>query len=655
LKRLLLIVMALLFLQGYGALGKVQPEAEREQKIFQRGVQQFKTGSYSTALNYFLELLKPDSKYYKEALLMLSKTYYAIGKKTGMKKYLWQSLNYLHLYFIELGQETLPWDYYYTKAKIYESLSFYEQALAIYRVAFLRAKTQKQKLKTTIGIIRTAVWIKRADLAEEYFILISSGNVKLSGEEEKELTFVKGLFLFSQGKYEEALPYFFKLYKKYEEYLIENPYYYLLVAENVYRLGKFALSEQLFRRIASLTRDKEVVRRATLRLGDLELKKGNRKLAFIYYYSVIRDYPSSQEATVARLKIIPLLKYPDIRYRAHLTQEEAFKEPIKYIAQVLVNYRTTYTGIYALADLGYLVFKLDSPERVFRRLTWELSLVFPEEVKYEQKEFIKYLWEPYLLKLPHQKSCRLYSSNPRFFQEIFSRELLLKVAYDLKKCNMRELRIKLLSFMLKRWKGDEERLLMARALFETRDFKDALKVLKEVKNKRSCQYQVLLGELSLVLPGLRFNPEELRASCKGKEGLKVAAISIYYQSEIGKIESAFKIFREFKEGLIKAYGRELAVKAALNKLLEEATLAESYRITYELSRSLFNGGYRDCLVGGYLAIASLRLGKEDSAERALRRIEGCIDPLSRVAKLIYQNLLLRKEIENGTLQRAGSN
>jgi tetratricopeptide (TPR) repeat protein len=650
LKRLLAVLTILTLLFGHGAFGKVQVEAEKEEKIYLRGLQQFKTGSYSTALNYFLELLKPGSKYYKEALLMLSKTYFAIGRKTGMKKYLWQALNYLQLYFIELGQNELPWDYYYTKGRIYEALSFYEQALAVYRVAFLRAKTQKEKVKTTIGIIRSAVWIRRPDIAEEYFILISTGSQKLSKEEEKELTFVKGLFLFSQGKYREALPYFFKLYKEYEEYLIENPNYYLLVAENLYRLGKLTLAEQLFIRIASLTRDREVVRRATLRLGDIELKRGNRKLAFIYYYSVIRDYPSSEEATVARLKIIPLLKYPEIKYRAQLTKEKAFREPIRYIAQVLVNYRTTYTGIYALADLGYLVFRLDSPESVFERLTWELSLVFPEEVKYEQREFIKYLWKPYLLKLPHEKSCKLYRANPRFFQEVFSKEVLLKLAYDLKKCNMRELRLKLLNYMVKKWKGEQEKLLMAQALFETRDFEDSLKILKEIKNKDSCSYQILLGELSIFLPNLKLNLQKLQKSCKGKEKVKVASITIYYLSEIGKIESAFTIFEKFKENLIKKYGKELVVKAALEKLLEEATLEDKYRVTYQLSRALFDSGYKNCLIGSYLAIASLRLGKEEESRKTLKEIEGCIDPLSKLAKTIYQDTLLIKEIKNGTLQ-----
>ncbi|RKQ63247.1 hypothetical protein C7457_0110 [Thermovibrio guaymasensis] len=628
-------------------------EVDKDWKIYQKGLRQYRIGSYSTALNYFLELLKPDSKYYKDALLMLSKTYYAIGKKTGLKKYLWQALNYLQLYFIEVGEGELPWDYYYTKARIYEALSFYEQALAVYRVAFLKAKSKEEKVKTTVGIIRTAVWVRRPDIVEEYFILISTER-NLTKEEEKEITFIKGLALFSQGKYQEAFPYFFKLYKEYEDYLIDNPSYYLLVAENIYRLGKYTVAEHLFRRIISFTKDKEVIRRAILRLGDIEVKRGNDKLAFVYYYSVIRDYPDSLEAVVARLKIIPMMEKPEIKYRALLTKDKAFKDPIKYIATVLVNFRTTYAGIYALADLGYLVFKLDSPEMPFKRLTWEVSLIFPEEVKYEQREFIRYLWEPYLLKLPSDRGCSLYRSNPRFFQELFGRKVLLKFASDLKHCNMRRLRIELLSFILRKWKDDDSKVMMARALFETRDFSEALKVLETVKDKNRCDYLILKSELGIFLSLDLKSFNKLITKCK-KDSLEIPSIAIYYLSEIGKIELAFKEFVSYKKALVNEYEKELVVKAALNKLVEKSILEDKYRVAYEVSKALYERGYRNCLIGSYLLISAVRLGKLSEAKKVYTTIDGCIDSMASLSKTVYQDTLLEEELKDGALSSTEAN
>lgn len=614
---------------------------DRDASLFQKGIRQYSIGSYSTALDYFLKILKPGSKYYSKALLMLSKTYYAIGRKTGNKKYFWQALNYLQLYFISQGSKKLPWEYYYTKARIYEALSFYEQALAVYRVAFLAAKTERERIDTTLGIVRTAVWSRRMDIVDEYFVLVSTA--KLNPQESREVEFLKGLILFSEGKYKEALPHFFKLYKEFENFLIDNPEYYLLVAEDIYRTGDLTLAEQVFRRIASLTKDPSVIRRAILRLGDIELKRGNEKLAFIYYYSVIRDYPESKEAYVARLKIIPMMENPHIRYRALLSKDKAFEDPITYIAGVLVNYRTTYVGIYALADLGYLVFKLGASKNVFSRLLWEVSLVFPQQVKYEQREFLRYLWEPYIYKLPPEKGCSLYRANPRFFQEIFDKKVLLKFASDLKNCNQRRLRVELLSYMVNRWKDDNSRLLMAEALFDDKDFLHALKVLEKVKDKNSCRYNILYSEISIVSGKGIPDPEKLLKACGEKKTVKLLAVVLYSYSKQGNIDSGFRFYGEKRRELLKLYGRDPVVRAAVDSFLEAALLNERYDLVLKVAKDLIGAGYKNCFIGSYLTISAVRIGKLKEAEEGYREIKGCVDSLSLLARTVYEDASLGEE------------
>jgi len=619
---------------------------DKDKKTFEKGVRQYRIGSYSTALEYFLRLLKPDSPYYRDILLMLSRTYFAIGKKVGKKQYLWQALNYLQLYFIAMGDRELPWDYYYMKARIYESLGFYEQSLAIYRVAFLKAKTEKERIKTTVGIIRTAVWVRRPDVVEEYYILISTA--KLSPEEEREVEFVRGLMLFSRGDYKKALPHFLKVYRKYENYLIDNPEYYFLVAENIYRVGNLTLAEQLLRRIVSLTRNKEVIRKSILRLGDIELRKGNKKLAFVYYYSVIRDAPKSQEAEVARLKIIPMMKDPEIKYRTSLADDEAFKDSIKYIAHLLVNYRTTYVGIYALADLGYLVFNLGASDDTFKRLLWEVSLIFPEQVKYEQREFLRLLWTPYLLKLPSDKLCKLYRSNTRFFKEIFTREVLLKVAGALKSCNMRRLRIDLLKFMVKKWNSDDDMILMAQALCDNKDFLDAYHVLKRVRNKKLCGYQKLLFKLGIFLErNIPSSLKVLEKSCAKERDPEVPAIFIYYLVKNGKLDKGFRVFDRNREVLKRAYTSIPVVKAALSILMEKAVVEERYSQAYSISRELVDSGYLDCYTGSILVISGVRLGKLKEVSGIVEKLKGCRDSVSRLAKTVYSDARLEEVLRGG--------
>jgi tetratricopeptide (TPR) repeat protein len=627
----------LLFLLFPVAVFASSPEAE-----FKLGLEQYKIGSYSTALEHFLNSLVPGSKIYHDSLLWIAKTYYAIGRKTGDKKYLWQALSHLQLFLAEAKQgQELNWNYYYTKAKIYEGLGFYEQALANYRVAFLKAKTNSEKIETTIGIVRTALWLKKPQMAEEYYILISTS--KLSPEQEREVEFVKGLLLFIKGEYEKAYPYFYKVYRKYENYLIDNPEYYYLVAENFYRLSQFTFAEQLFRRIISLTRDKSIIRRSLLRLGDIELRKGNHKLAFIYYYSVIRDSPDSPESLVARLKIIPLLSIPDVKYRAELSKEKAFKDPIKYIAKLLVNYRTTYVGIYALADFGYLVLSLNSPQVIFDRLTWEVSLLFPEKVKYEQREFIRKLWTPYLLSLDDKRACSLYRANPRFFQEIFNRKVLLKFASSLKACNMRKLRISLLDFMVKRWRKDQDIIMMAGALYEEREFKDALRFLSYVKNREVCDYWKLYFKLGMYLPLKLPEVQKLFKLC-GKEDSDALALAVYYLVKNGKLNKAFGLFEENKEKLVELYSSMETVKACLEVLMEENLVSGNYDVVFSIANSLIEGGFEDCHTLAFYTISGTRLMKD--VEREFEKLSLCKDSFAHLAQIIYKDSLLEREVRN---------
>ena len=624
---------------------------ERDEQLYRKGIAQYKIGSYSTALDYFLKLLKPKSKYYAKSLLMLSKTYYAIGRKTGKKRFFWQALNYLQLYFIERGNRKLPWDYYYMKAKIYEALSFYEQALAVYRVAFLFAENQQERIDTTIGIVRTALWCRRKDIVDEYFILISTA--KLNQREKREVLFVEGLILFLKGKYSEALKFFLKLYREFEDYLIDNPEYYFYVAEDIYRTGNTVLAERLFQRIVSLTKDPETVRKSILRLGDIALSKGNYTLAFVYYYSVIRDYPNSDEAQVARLKIIPMMENPKVKYRALLSKDEAFKDPISYITKVLVNYRTTYVGIYALSDFGYLVFKLKTPENVFKRLTWEVSLVFPQQIKYEQKEFLRYLWEPYLVNLSSKKMCSLYRANPPLFQNIFGKKILLKIVKDLKKCNQRKLRISLLQFIISKWKKDKDKILLAEALIDDKDFKTALNVLRKVKNKNLCSYKLTISKIRLIV-GEKLREVDLPiGKCKNINPVEVSSIGIAYFIQRGKLQESFKIFKAMKTALLKEYKDNLTVRLAVNRLLEYSVSNSNYVVAMNVAKSLVEKGYQNCFVGSVYTLSAVRTNDKKDAQLGNSIIKGCVDYLSNLARTAFEDMILEEEV--GALQRATAN
>ncbi len=638
--RLVSKLLAVVVISAFLSVSSKAYVKDIDAKTFERGVEQFKVGSYYSAIDYFSKLTaNPESPYFNRALLMLSKVYLKIGKKTGEKKFLWRSLSYLQLYFLSRGKG--DWEYYFTKANIFESLKFYERALNLYRISFLKTNSDEKKIKTTIGIIRTSVFLRKNQIFKTYLILISTS--KLQPEEEKEVQFIKGLALFHEGKYKKAIRYFMKTYRQYESYLLDNPEYYFLVAENLYRAGNLKLSEQLFRRIISLTRDKSTIRKALLRLGDIELNKGNEKLATTYYYSVISDYKGSDEAIVARLKCISLLDNPIVRYRLSKTEEEAFKDPVKYIAKTLVIYRDTYIGLFALADLGKLVFELKS-KPLFDRLSWELSLIFPEQIKFEQREFISRLWAPFIEKTSHSRICQLYRANPGFFEKVFDRDILISISKKLKQCGERKLRLKLLKFIVNKWKDEESKLMLAQALFEVKDFNSSLSILSNIKKLRNCFYYKLLCK-NLIFSGKRTDNviPDLSRAC-GDNDTEVIALNILKLVNNRETDTAFKLSRKFKESLINAYRENPTVKVALNKLIERLILESRYTDSLAFLNPLTETT-NNCLLNSLSVIALTRTDKMEAAGRKVQLIENCKDSISKVASIIYnsERILRRKD------------
>ncbi|SNR76383.1 tetratricopeptide repeat protein [Desulfurobacterium atlanticum] len=612
--------------------------------LLERGIKQYKIGSYNTALEYFLKLLARDKKrgeYYRKALFMLAKTYMKIGIKTGNKQYLWQALDFLQLYFNSVKQPS--WDYYYTKAHIYENLGFYDKGLDIYRVAFLKAKNDRQQVRTVMGILRCAVFLKRPDIIDEYYILLSTS--PLTEKDKDELRFLRGLILFSKGKYDEAFKYFFETYRRNEAYLIENPEYYYIVAENIYRQGNYKLAEQLFKRIISFTRDKAVIRKAILRLGDAELRKGERKLASATYYDLVTSYPDSKEAVIAKLKLIAMMdKDKVLKYHLQSTQVEDFKNPLKFVIKTLIHSRDTYLGAFALADFGSFVLKSKS-RKLFKQLKWELSLIFPGQLKYEQKEFIFSQWKPLILRLDDEKMCSLYKANPEFFKEVFDKETLIHIAYALGRCNERDLKLSLIRYIAKKWQNDKDLLLLAEALMESKDFEESIEILQKVREKNCMYYKLLIkNKLFLKEPIKQVKPLLLKLSKKcPSNDVDVVAFKIIVNLEDGKLNRAVSLF-ESNSALVKAYyKKDPILKLAVYKLISQLLMHNRYNTCLSVIDMIKETG-NNCFLSAAQLISFSRLDKIEPAKAILPKVKMCKDTLSEIARVIYGDQILMKNL-----------
>ncbi len=618
---------------------------DKPKVLFERGVRQYRLGSYNTALEYFLKLLARDKGkgfFYKKTLFMLAKTYMKIGIKTGEKKYLWQGLDFLQFYFNSVKKP--GWKYYYTKAYIYENLGFYDKGLDIYRVAFLKAKTDREQVRTVIGILRCAVFLKRPDIVDEYYILLSTSH--LTEKDKDELRFLQGLIFFSKGKYDKAFGYFFKTYRRNETYLIENPEYYYIVAENIYRNGNYRLAEQLFKRIISLTRDRLVIRKAMLRLGDAEFRRENRKLASATYYDIIATYPDSKEAIIAKLKLIAMMdKDNSLEYHLRQTREKAFKEPLRFVLETLIHSRDTYLGAFALADFGRYVLETDS-SKLFKQLKWEIALISPGQLKYEQREFIKNQWESLLLKLPSEKLCEFYEANPEFFKEIFDKKTLLQAVYALDKCNEREKKLDLVRFISNKWKDDKNLLLLARALMESKDFEESLKILKKIKVKNCNYYKIFIkDEIFLGKPVEKWSSvlKKLSRKC-ADDDIDVVALKVLVYLEKGNLRQAANILEDNGANVKQFIDEDPILKLAVYETVSQLLSAGKYDACLSLIDMVKNTE-GNCFFNSVKLIAYSRLDKIDPAKEILPEVKLCKDVLSRIARVVYEDQLLFRNAE----------
>ncbi|WP_457639043.1 tetratricopeptide repeat protein [Persephonella sp.] len=618
-----------------------EEELKEFERLYQQAELMYRRGSYYTALNILSKLVKDrHNPYYPEALFLSAKIYLNLGVKTGIKEFLQKALYYINTYSYS-AENPFTWDFYYTKGNIYENLFMYERAMALYKMAFALADTPKKQFKTVIAILRTAAWLKRMDIITRYIILVNLE--ELSEKEKREFEFVKGLVEFQKGNYKKAIQYILPVYKTYEQYLIENPDYYLILGEAAYRVGNLDFAKQIFRRMISLVKDETVIRKALLRLGDIALKKGDKVLAFNYYYEVIKKYPDTDEATVAKLKLITLAQDSEIKRRLLLTKDDDYLHPLKFVLQTLISNRNNYVGFFALADFGVLALNAPS-EKLFDKLVWELSLVNVSRMGYEHIEYINQLWTPQIKKLPYMRACKLFGSNKRFFFHVFGREVLEVLYEDLKKCGKYDEALEVARYMVKKWNDDRSLLTLTDAYFSKREFKNSLNTLQKIKEK-NCRYFILKAKNYIFLE--KFDEKlisQIEKNCT--EFTEKHVILSYLYLENKNLEKAVEHLLKVKDSFPDYYRNSTIGKILLRKLIytlfEKQMYSKALKILLPISEKLS----KDCDINSWIVISAVRTGKYETADRYREKLKECNTEWSIVAQNVYLNYQVLRSLKN---------
>ncbi len=610
--------------------------------VFKHAVRDFHYGSYYQALDELAYVAKfPQSPYYLPALFMLANTYLYIGKRVGEKRYFWSALNYLNLYLARGGEKN--YKFYTLKAKIYEHLGFYERAFALYKMALQKAATKQEKLPIIMGLLRTAVWLERIDLATKYMLILSIEN--LSKSQQKEFIFLQGMYYFAKKEYPKALSYFKQTYKDFESFLIDNPSYYYLVAETAYRNGDLQFAQMLFRRILNYIKNKEVVQRSLLRLGDIKFLEKDYHGSINYYVRLIKSFPNSEFATIAKLKLLFIIKKDkNARHyiKKYMPDALFLQDPLHFIAQTLVKYRNSYIGVFALANFGMETFEIGS-EKLYKRLSWELSLLFPKKLKFEQIEYFRRLWTTYINDSKNGAYiCLLYEANPEFFYKVFEPATLYNIAVYLHKCKKESLRLKLLAKIYKDHPNQKSVMRYVEALYENRKFTQALQILQK-HSFTSCNFLKLYAKVCFVADASCEEVYKKLVQFCPKNELYRDIFANVLSMRHNRLDTQF--LAQQKKFIAQTYLKDEVVKKFVQLFAQKLLEKERYGDLINLLSPIATFIQRDCFLNSILSLSYVRIGKIDYAREMLTKAKGCNNSWYMLAKVAIEDSLLQQKIK----------
>jgi hypothetical protein len=606
---------------------------ENPRNFINKALKEYNVGSYYSALENVsraLSIVDKKSKDYRQALLLTAKIYLSIGQKTGMKQYLWNSVYFLNWY-IAFGGEANK-DYYYTKGLVYERLGFYERAFTNYKIALFSSNSSNLTNKIILGMMRTSILLGNIDNITKYIIYLAP----LESKESKELSFIMGMRAFYLKDYKTAFEYFKDTIANFEDYLLDNPEFYYIVAETAYRLKDYNLAKSIFRKITSYVKNDDVIRKSYLRLGDIASIENDKMEAFQNYLIVINRFPETQENTVARLKMLALgLKYPELENKIKSIKQ--LEDPIRFVVRTLISNRTNYIGKYALGNFGVLVFQ-NPTDFLFNRLSYELSLIYPANFTYEQAEYIANLWTKYLLKLSPDKLRMLYLSNPKFFKDIFDRNVLDKILTSLSDEKDLKQKIDLLKFMADKYQEDKYYIDLAKAFISDKKYNDALNTLEKVKNK-NCDYYVFT---TVAKSNMKIDYKEELNSIQNKcdiENLPFYIAFDYYYS-INNYEKLTELIDKNKTQFVEMYEKNEIFNNKINSLIENLFKMKRYNeVASILDKIDFKKLKKEniCKFASMSIISKIKTKKTENMELYYNYLAGCNDELSIIAKEIYES------------------
>jgi len=629
-------------------------------KKYKKAIKYFQNQNYLSALELFFDLLKyPQFEYFEDVLSYLAACYLRIGQKNDIRTFVIKSINILKSYYSicytvnknKVKKENInkicqPNSlYYYFLGVAYEVLGFYKKAEIYYKKAL--ENIDKNYLNyiplIKLGLLRISLFKKDIEKAQEYIFGLKYSKL-LDKDLKGELYFLTGYYYFLQGKFASAQKYFNLGIKTFKPYLSYNPFIYFIIAENLFYMGDFEKALPIFIKLKNEVKNFEIVEKSKFRINDIffQLDKADSKELINNYLTLMletQDTKLDYISKVSKIKALTLISnnmkyklfYKSVLEKSNIKNKEKLiediEDPLVFAAVTWSKNRNNYIGNYALGLLGYEILKGDKIA-LYDYLSKELHYAQIDTFLPEHRKFISKLWQTYILQGLPSINSRLYLSNPKFFNNIFTPSTLYKIAMDLRHEGYKKEAVKLFSIIPKKTIREDLVLKSVANLLILNEPKIAYKILKNFPYK-SGKYLILLAETYYKLLDFK-NLNLILKNIKKIPSKKVLTAYYIFKVNLDFINKGFvnpQDLKKLKDLLENLNSQEILVLGdALTKAGDISFEMEDYKLAEIIFKKLYNLNYNRCYSGLRLAYVYYKQDKLDFSQKL-------IDNISRACKI----------------------
>ncbi|MBF0290783.1 MAG: tetratricopeptide repeat protein [Nitrospinae bacterium] len=223
------------------------------------------------------------------------------------------------------------------RAALYEDLDFDLEAMVEYNMAQKAQPSGKYSIGAMIG--RAKIYLRQRKFQKAHDEMQKVLALYPNRKEVREIKYIIAEASHDQGKYEEARRIFEEAQKIWPTYPKTRPIIYMKMAENYYKLGEKEKALEYWTNIANMFPSVGSGRKAMLRIGEYSEEKNRKKDAARMFETLAMQYPDSDEAVLARLRLATMgAEDPGLLKTSRIFDYHAFENPLQTFDEILAKY-----------------------------------------------------------------------------------------------------------------------------------------------------------------------------------------------------------------------------------------------------------------------------------------------------------------------------